>query len=128
MTADRDSVMELTKWCAAQMQYAARRGFYLVLPASRSSNGTDVPPQLPRGWLSTETRSAYCLVMTFHLVIWSQTEALNCLDEPLFEPRSTSCLCSKPAVVTILQGVIISRQRYHPRAECAELAPQGRRQ
>ena len=39
-----------------QMQYAARRGFYLVLPATKSSAGSVAPPQLPAGWLTTDTR------------------------------------------------------------------------
>jgi len=58
ISMDHANVLELTRWCVTQMQYAARRGFYLVLPASRASNGTEIPPQLPPGWLSTDTRSA----------------------------------------------------------------------
>ena len=39
-----------------QMQYAARRGFFLILPATKSSNGSEAPPKVPPGWLVTETR------------------------------------------------------------------------
>jgi hypothetical protein len=40
----------------AQMQYAARRGFYLVLPGTKASNGSEALPKVPPGWLVTETR------------------------------------------------------------------------
>ena len=71
----------------AQMQYAARRGFYLVLPATKSSSGCDVPPELPSGWLSTDTRLGACLLLPNDLI--GQPKALDC---PSLKLRSQDAL------------------------------------
>lgn len=95
-----------------QMQYAARRGFYLVLPATKSSNDSKTPPQLPAGWLTTDTRWGRSLLVPKLIISWLTPSAWTLVTHAV---QPCPCQCSEHAVTMSPshQGIIVGRQCDH---------------